>query len=152
MRRMPNTPEAPPAALLIDELGTCSLQLMWTLRQDATRAFDPLGFRTVRALLLEFVGRGYTQPKELASLLGTVPPAVSTIIAELEERGLLLRRSDPHDGRRVRLSLTEAGEATRLELRHAWKQAGLKRLVHFSDEELEVFLKLCRKMLKADAP
>jgi DNA-binding MarR family transcriptional regulator len=149
---MPNTPEAPPTASLIDELGHCSLQLMWTLRQDAARAFDPLGFRTVRALLLEFVGRGHTQPKALAAMLGTVPPAVSTIIAELEERGLLLRRSDPHDGRRVHLSLTEAGEAARLELRHAWNQAGLKRLSGFSDEELEVFLRLCRKLLRTDPP
>lgn len=122
---------------------------MWTLRQDAARAFDQLGFRTVRALLLEFVGRGHTQPKALAAMLGTVPPAVSTIIAELEERGLLLRRSNPHDGRRV---LTEAGEAARLELRHAWNQAGLKRLSGFSDEEFEVFLRLCRKLLRTDIP
>ena len=75
-------------AALIDEFGSYALQLMWVLRQDASPGVRPLGFRTVRALLLEFVGRGHTQPKELAELLGVVPPAVSTMIAELSRTRL----------------------------------------------------------------
>lgn len=145
MLPMPKSCQPAPVTDL-DDLGCYSLQLMWTLRQDAARAFDPLGFRTVRALLLDFVGRGHTHPKELAALLGTVPPAVSTMIAELEARGLLVRRSDPDDGRRVRLSLTENGEATRRELRDAWNQAGRERLGTLSPEELETFTHLCRKL------
>jgi DNA-binding MarR family transcriptional regulator len=145
MLLMPRSCQSAPTTDL-DDLGCYSLQLMWTLRQDAARAFDPLGFRTVRALLLDFVGRGHTHPKELAAMLGTVPPAVSTMIAELEARGLLVRRSDPNDGRRVCLSLTKTGEATRRELRDAWTQASRERLRALSPEELEVFTGLCCKL------
>ena len=134
-------------AALVDEFGGYALQLMWTLRQDAAQAFGPLGFRTMRALLLEFVGRGHTQPKDLAERLGVVPPAVSTIIAELTERGFLDRQGHPEDGRRVQLSLTEAGQRARTQLREAWNGAGVRRLGSFSDEELETFVHLCRKLL-----
>ncbi len=141
------TPSKPARAELVDEFGGHALQLMWTLRQDAAQAFGPLGFRAARALLLEFVGRGYTQPKELAERLGVVPPAVSTIIAELTERGFLTRQSDPSDGRRVQLSLTETGRRARAQLREVWNGAGAERLGSFSDEELETFVHLCRKLL-----
>ncbi len=130
-----------------DELGGYTLQLMWALRQDAAKTFGPLGFRTARALLLEFVGRGCTQPKELAERLGVVPPAVSTIIAELTERGFLARQNDPSDGRRAQLSLTPSGERARTELLGAWNGAGKERLSSFSDEELHTFVRLCRKLL-----
>ena len=149
MQRFPK-PKASAAvakAGLVDEFSGYALQLMWTLRQDAAQAFGPLGFRTVRALFLEFVGRGCTQPKALAERLGIVPPAVSTIIAELSERGFLTRQGHPNDGRRVELSLTEAGERARAQLRDAWNGAGVKRLSSFSDEELETFVRLCRKLL-----
>ena len=138
---------AAPADELLDDLDSCSLQLLWVLRRDATRTFGPLGFRTMRALLLDFVGRGYTKPKDLAERLGTVAPAVSALITELEERGLLVRQSDPGDGRRVQLSLTEDGEETLRVLRRAWRQTGQKRFDTFSEEELEVFTRLCHKLL-----
>ncbi len=148
---MQTTPEPRPVgrpdAALVDEFGGYTLQLMWVLRQDAAQAFSPLGFRTARALLLEFVGRGYTQPKTLAERLGVVAPAVSTIIAELTERGFLVRQSDPSDGRRVQLSLTETGERARTQLREVWNGAGATRLGNLSDEELETFVRLCRKLL-----
>lgn len=157
---MPNPTEAPPHATpadatsatsrgdLIEELGTYSLPLMWTLRQAAARAFDPLGFRTVRALLLELIGRGLAQPKDLSAALGLVPPAVSTMISELEARGLITRQSDPSDGRRVQLELTEAGRTARARLNEAWQHASLERLSSFSEEELELCVSLLRKLMK----
>ena len=147
MQTLPGKAASPSKAALVDEFGGYALQLMWVLRQDAAQAFGPLGFRTVRALLLEFVGRGHTQPKELAELLGVVPPAVSTIIAELTERGFLARQGHPEDGRRVQLSLTDTGQRARTQLRDAWNKTGVKRLGSFSDEELETFVGLCRKLL-----
>ena len=123
------------------------LQLMCALRQDAARTFDPLGFRTMQTLLLGFVEGGYTQPKELAGRLGTVPPAVSALITDLEERGLLAREGDPSDGRRVRLRLTGDGEKTLSELRASWQQTSQKRLGTLSDAERAVFTQLCQRLL-----
>ncbi len=140
-----------PAAAPADEHDVTSslLQLMWALRQDAARTFDPLGFRTMQTLLLGFVERGYTQPKELAERLGTVPPAVSALITDLETRGLLAREGDPSDGRRVRLRLTSDGEGALGELRASWQQTSQKRLGALSRAEHEVFTQLCRKVLGA---
>ncbi len=128
-----------PAAVPADEYDVTSslLQLMWALRQDAARTFDPLGFRTMQTLLLGFVERGYTQPKELAERLGTVPPAVSALITDLETRGLLAREGDPSDG-----------EGALGELRASWQQTSQKRLGALSRAEHEVFTQLCRKVLE----
>lgn len=139
-----------PTDELIDELGSYTLQIMWQLRQEAARTFEVLGFRTARALLLEFVGRGYGQPKDLARLLGTVPPAVSTIIAELEGRGLLERQTDPSDGRRINLRLTPAGETARRQLKDAWNTTRQDQLSRLNQKDLEDGLRLCRKLLDLD--
>lgn len=125
------------------------LQLMWALRQDAARTFDPLGFRTMQTLLLGLVERGYTQPKELAKRLGTVPPAVSALVTDLEQRGLLVREGDPSDGRRVRLRLTGDGQKTLSELRASWRQTSQKRLGTLNEDERAVFTQFCQRLLEA---
>ena len=106
-------PDSEPADLLIEELSEHTLQLMWTLRQEAMRAFEPLGMRPMKALLLELVGRGLVYPKELSDMLDTLPPAISAIVADLEERGLLRRGLDPNDKRKIRLELTPDGQTMR---------------------------------------
>jgi DNA-binding MarR family transcriptional regulator len=131
---------------MLDELCAHALPLMWTLRQSAARTFEPLGFRTVRALLLELVGRGLTQPKDLSEALQLVPPAVSTMISELEARGLIVRQSDPSDGRRVHLELTETGEQERARLREAWQHTLRAPLSALGDDELELGLRLVHKL------
>ncbi|ADI15175.1 transcriptional regulator, MarR family [Truepera radiovictrix DSM 17093] len=131
---------------MIEELSAHALPLMWALRQSAARTFEPLGFRTVRALLLELVGRGLAQPKELSEALQLVPPAVSTMISELEARGLIVRQSDPSDGRRVHLELTEAGERERARLREAWQRTLHAPLSALGDDELELGLRLVHKL------
>jgi len=145
---MPKTTDATRTQQLVEEIGEYSLHLMWILRQEAVRTFDPFGFRPVRALLLELVGRGYNHPKELAEILDQVPPAISTMIADLEDRGLLTRRTDPHDRRRVQLELTEAGAETHRRLKEAWQQTGCKRLSKLSNEELETLVHIYRKLLE----
>lgn len=56
---------------------------------------------------------------------------VSALITELEQRGLVVRRSDPSDGRRVRLHLN--GEKTLTTLHGAWQQTSQKRLGTLSE-------------------
>jgi DNA-binding MarR family transcriptional regulator len=49
--------------------------------------------------------------RRLAALTLTDPSSVSVVVARLVERGLVARRRDPADGRRVVLSLTRRGRA-----------------------------------------
>jgi MarR family transcriptional regulator, organic hydroperoxide resistance regulator len=48
-------------------------------------------------------------PKELAALLCVHPSTLTGIVHRLVDAGFLRREPDPHDGRRARLSVTEAG-------------------------------------------
>lgn len=138
---------APPDDLLVRELSELTLPLMWLLRQEAVRAFEPLGIRPIKALLLELVARGMCYPKELSEVLDTVPPAISAMLAELEAKGWLSRAPDPDDRRRVRLELTASGRALLDEMRERWDRAGRTRLAHMSAEELRTLIALYRKLL-----
>ena len=77
-------------------------------------------------------------------------PALSRLVDRLAERGLVERQPDPADGRRVRLSLTGAGQAVqrRIGRRHARSVAGALTagLDHGELRQLEtICLKLARQ-------
>ena len=61
---------------------------------------------------------GPTTPGELAKLEQISPQSMGATLAALEARGLVERRPDPRDGRRVVLSATEAGHAVLLDRRN----------------------------------
>jgi DNA-binding MarR family transcriptional regulator len=62
---------------------------------------------------------GPTTPSELAKLEQISPQSMGATLGALEARGLVGRRPDPRDGRRVVLSVTEAGRAVLLDKRNA---------------------------------
>ena len=145
----PSTPLADETHDLVTRLGEMTLPLMWTLRQEAVRAFEPYGLRPLKALLLEFVDRGMHHPKELAEVLDSVPPAISAMIAELETQGLLKRSADPEDRRRVILEITEQGHALRQELGKAWHQVILRRVSKLDRDEIQSLIRIYEKLLQS---
>ena len=152
------SPSHPPTPRGVDErdalerhVAELTLPLMWSLRQDATRAFEPLGLRPIRVLLLELVARGFTYPKDLAELLETVPTAVSNMLSELESRDLIRRSPDPDDGRRIRLELTQRGHDVLAEVRTRWGEVTSEALAVLGDDELRTLVQIYRKLLQADA-
>jgi DNA-binding MarR family transcriptional regulator len=62
---------------------------------------------------------GPTTASALARLERISPQSIGATLAGLEERGLVERRRDPADGRRVVLSVTEAGHKTMRNRRNA---------------------------------
>ena len=62
---------------------------------------------------------GPATPSELAKREQISPQSMGATLAALEARGLVERRPDPRDGRRVVLSVTEAGRAVLLDKRNA---------------------------------
>lgn len=131
---------------LIDELSDLTLPYMWRLRQDAVRAFEGLGVRPFMALLLELIAQGLRHPKELAEVLDAVPPTISAMLGDLEQRGWIRRKTDPDDRRRVRLELTPAGEAMRDEMRAAWRHSSRTRFAGLSRDDLAALVRLYRKL------
>ena len=62
---------------------------------------------------------GPATPGELAKLEQISPQSMGATLAALEARGLVERRPDPRDGRRVVLSVTKAGRDVLLDKRNA---------------------------------
>ncbi len=88
---------------------------------------------------------GPTTPGALAKLEQISPQSMGATVAALEARGLVERRSDPEDGRRAVMSLTESGLQTLRNRRNAGTEHLAKALsAGFTGSEL--------KQLRAVAP
>ncbi|GAA1649323.1 hypothetical protein GCM10009744_45980 [Kribbella alba] len=82
--------------------------------------------------------KGPLRLTELTATEQLKQPALTSLVAKLEQDGLVSRRPDPHDGRAVLLSLTREGKHI-VRSRHADRVANLSRLVdQLNDEEREV--------------
>lgn len=80
---------------------------------------------------------GPMTPSALAKLEQISPQSVGATIAALESRGLVERRQDPADGRRILLSVTEAGLVALSDRRNARTEQLAQALSSgFSAEEL----------------
>jgi MarR family transcriptional regulator, organic hydroperoxide resistance regulator len=95
------------------------MRLLWAvdhgLRTKSKQMESRLGLTGPQRLAVRIVGQF---PKisagALAEVLHLHPSTTTRILYRLEEKGLVERRSDPDDGRRVRLLLTPRGEACNL--------------------------------------
>ncbi|MFF9314178.1 MarR family winged helix-turn-helix transcriptional regulator [Streptomyces sp. NPDC014748] len=63
-----------------------------------------------RSALSRLAGAGPASAAKLARAEQVTAQAMGTVVNGLETRGFVERRPDPHDGRRIIVSLTEAGE------------------------------------------
>lgn len=92
------------------------LQRIWrmnhALERRSRRMEKQLGVTAQQRFVLRCLGRhpGITAG-QLAAVLHVDPGTLSASLRRLESRGLLERRRDTRDGRRVTLALTEAGRA-----------------------------------------
>lgn len=73
---------------------------------------------------------------DLAKAEQISPQSMSATLAGLERRGLIARAGDPHDGRRVLLSVTRAGKATIEAKRAVRTQRIAAALGHLEEEEV----------------
>lgn len=64
----------------------------------------------------EAVGAGAASQRSLQEAVGLDPSSLATILADLEEAGLVARERDPRDRRRVLVAVTPAGTAARDQL------------------------------------
>lgn len=137
---------------LIDALSYESLPLVWYWRQGATRALEPLGITPVRAVLLEFISRGNNQPKNLAAQLGIVFQALSALLRDLEQEGLISRINDVGDKRRVSVTLTDKGQLLCQEIRVAWSGVSAHFFKQLDQADLAALLRIYRKAGKYHQP
>ena len=87
-----------------------------TVRQRAGAEVDRAGY----GVLVRVAELGPVRLSELAQYLGLDVSTVSRQVQQLEQRGLVERSPDPHDGRAALLDLSEKGRDTTARMRDAW--------------------------------
>jgi len=92
------------------------LRWLWAvdhgLATTSKRMEASLGITGPQRLVLRLVGRfPGVRPGRLAEILHVHPSTVSGLLARLERRGLVERRPDPRDRRRIHVGLTARGRA-----------------------------------------
>ena len=112
--------------------GLDFMRLLWALEHALARASRRMeaiiGLTGPQRLVIRIVGRfPGISPGHLAALLHVDPSTLTGVLGRLEGRGLLSRRRDPRDRRRVLLGLTAGGRAFDVEsdgtIEHAVQQA-----------------------------
>ena len=79
---------------------------------------------------------------ELAEILGVDTPTVTRKVQQLERDGMVVRHTDPDDGRASRISLTPVGRRTTERVRRA-RRAWLEQLLEkWGDEDLSALADL----------
>lgn len=133
---------------LIAEIDTLVMPLMNLMQEDFLESIKPFSLNPGAAILLEHVAKGVKHPKELAQLLETVPPVISALLGELEDKGLIQRQIDPDDKRRVQLTLSKEGKKLHEKIRERSMALGGERLSKLNEKELVSLITIFRKLLE----
>jgi DNA-binding MarR family transcriptional regulator len=87
-------------------------RLVQSLRRAAQKAKRQVGLSSAQLFVLQKLSEARAlSVNALAERTATDQSSVSVVIARLAEKGLVARRPDPKDRRRVRLSLTSRGRS-----------------------------------------
>ncbi|MGI5131308.1 MarR family winged helix-turn-helix transcriptional regulator [Pseudonocardia sp. CA-107938] len=131
-------------------------QVELAVRARLDEVLRPTGVTTQQYTALTVLARrdGMTSA-ELARHSFVTAQTMTDLVAALERRGLITRRSDPAHGRRIAISLSDAGRELLAELSEpvaAVEQRMIGRLSAAEREELHDVLNRCRAALTTDAP
>jgi DNA-binding MarR family transcriptional regulator len=133
---------------LVRELSMHAMSALRALQHQAQRVFEPLGLRPSQVLVLEMIQRGLDQPKLLADALDTVQSAVTAVLNELQDGGLIDRSTDPDDRRRVRVSVTAHGQRTLAQAGQAWLRAAEATLADVGLDDLRAAARVVRALTR----
>jgi DNA-binding MarR family transcriptional regulator len=103
------------------------------LRQQVDTSISP----TQQSALATVERRGSLTVGELAAIERVQPPTITAAVTRLTDQGLVARRSDPHDGRVVRVEITAAGRRLLQRIRSRKNAYLERRLRTLSPEEIE---------------
>lgn len=98
-------------------------------------------------VLLNIDQEAGTPATKIAPLLGLEARSLTRILKSMEEKNLIYKVSDPNDKRLVRIFLTEKGLEKKEVSRLTVKQFNHKVREQIPQEELDVFFKVCGRIL-----
>lgn len=145
---MPTRVAAPPSSeqLEIDRLRVVLLRLARRIRNSSDGDITP----SQRVVLASIIHHGELTVGQIADLEHVKPPSASKIVAGLEQRGYVERRSDPNDRRCVPIAATAAGVAFLESARAAgrtWLAGRLDEIDPVDVDEIERALPALERLL-----
>ena len=133
--------------VLEDQVGHLLRRAHQRATQIFLETFEDAGLTPTQWAALARLGEeGAASQNHLGRLTAMDPATVQGVVQRLEKRGLVDREPDPDDRRRTRLRLSAAG--AELVARHTADGATVsaRTLEPLTDEEVEVFLALLKKL------
>ena len=88
-------------------------------------------------------------PSALSRSMGVSSARIAALLKHLEQKGLVLRRTDEHDERRVNVSLTDAGRKLINERRREAIELVAAALRSLGEEDALEYIRIQQKMLDA---
>jgi DNA-binding MarR family transcriptional regulator len=95
---------------------------------------------TESAVMARLAKDGPATTAELARSEGVKPQSMGTVVAALEDRGFIERKSHPTDGRQLNIQLTPKGEAARRSAKDARRTWLAQAIAQLDEEERKVLL------------
>jgi DNA-binding MarR family transcriptional regulator len=152
----------PPERKVLERLGHLPLDFraMWAVSnlfrasaairrhmEAKVLADDRLSWTSFVALWVLWVW-GEMESRDLAAAVGISRPTSTGVVTTLERRGLVQRRRNSADGRMVRVSLTELGQAKIEELFPRFNAEEASVTSHLSPDEQDSMAAMLRSMLR----
>jgi len=109
--------------------------------------FTPLD-RHFHTLWLIYEHKSQISQQALADLLKIDKAAMTRIVRDLEKKGMIVRRENPHDGRSYWLALSRKGEQTAKDALEAIDALHTEVFIGFSPEEEEQFIRMLERVYK----
>jgi DNA-binding MarR family transcriptional regulator len=130
------------------------LTLLWELDHEleavSSRMKAAFGLTAQQRMLIRILGRfPGLSAGQLAELLRIHPGTLSTALARLERRGLLARRRDAGDRRRVIVALTAKGRRFDVPMRSTVESAVAQVLRQVTRRDIETFKGCLRALTEA---
>src|SRR6184192_1003482 len=121
---------------LVDSPTFLLKRLGYAAKEQAMGAYEETGLHPYHHAILIVLGEGSPETQgSIADTLGYVRGQLVGLLDELEERGLVERRRDPHDRRRHLVRLTPDGKRTLQKLRTLSKRIEDEFLAPLSEAE-----------------
>jgi DNA-binding MarR family transcriptional regulator len=107
-------------AMLLASTGFLLARVGYGIKMRAIQEFEKGGFSILQYGVLELLGEGATETQsKIADVMGYDRSQLVGELDELEDRGLIVRRRDPHDRRRHTVSITSDGKRQLARMRAA---------------------------------
>lgn len=127
------------------------IQRAWhnaTLSALAAAGLQDVGQPRILFLLKEGESDGgLPAQQELAQRLHVSPATIATSLKSLERMGYITRQSDPRDGRKKRIAITEKGQDAQRRCIAVFQQVDTQVYAGFSPQELELLQQFYQRML-----